>query len=164
MHWYILYFMWIRRIYEFLCIHSNPIWKGRNCRDYRPSHLTFRKHFLPFWFSQSCVVVAYCNKACAVQMYKAFLVRCQCCTKKKKKKKKKKNKKKITLRCMVIGACAVQFLHYIPLYRNTKHHAILNCSAKRVYAPEAHKVINFPTLENKIAMPRLLCLNIFIWS
>ena len=27
--------------YEFFCVHSNPIWKGRNCRDYRPSHLTW---------------------------------------------------------------------------------------------------------------------------
>ena len=49
-----------------------------------------------FDFLDLCVVVAYCNRACAVQMYKALSVRCQCCT------KKKKNKKKITLRCMVI--------------------------------------------------------------
>ena len=60
-HWHIFYFMWLRRIYEFLCVHSNPIWKGRNCRDYRPSHLTFREYFRPFWFSRSCVVLAYCN-------------------------------------------------------------------------------------------------------
>ena len=33
-------------------------------------------------------------------------------------------------RCMVIGARAVQFLHYIPLYRNTQHYATLNCSVK----------------------------------
>ena len=46
------------------------------------------------------------------------------------KTKKKKNKKKITLRCMVIGTCAVQFLHYIPLYRNTQHYATHNCSVK----------------------------------
>ena len=31
---------------------------------------------------------------------------------------------------MVIGTCAVQFLHYIPLYRNTQHHATLNRSVK----------------------------------
>ena len=43
------------------------------------------------------------------------------------------------LSCMVIGACAFRFLHYIPLYRNTQHYATLNCSVKRVYAPEAHK-------------------------
>ena len=54
--------MWLRRIYDFLCIHSNPIWKGRNCRDYRPPHLTFREYFRPLWFSRSCVVVAYCNR------------------------------------------------------------------------------------------------------
>ena len=60
-HWHIFYFMWLRRIYEFSCVHSNPIWKGRNCRDYRPSHLTFRDYFRPFWFSRSCIVVAYCN-------------------------------------------------------------------------------------------------------
>ena len=29
---------------------------------------------------------------------------------------------------MVIGTCAVQFLHYIPVYRNTKHYVTLNCS------------------------------------
>ena len=34
----------------------------------------------------------------------------------------------ITLRCMVIGACAVQFLHYIPVYRNTQDYATLNCN------------------------------------
>ena len=62
-------------------------------------------------------------------MYKALSVRCQRCT-----------KKKITLRCMVIGTYAVQFLRYIPLYRNTKHYATLNCSVKRVYAPQAHKI------------------------
>ena len=107
-HWHIFYFMWLRCVYEFLCVHSNPIGKGRNCRDYRPSHLTFRKYFWPFWFSRSCVVAAYCNRACTVQMYKALSVRFQRCT-------KKKNKKKIMLRCMVIGTCAVQFLHYIPL-------------------------------------------------
>ena len=47
-HWHIFYFMWLRRIYEFLCVHSNPIWKGRNCRDYRPSQLTFREYIRPF--------------------------------------------------------------------------------------------------------------------
>ena len=31
---------------------------------------------------------------------------------------------------MVIGACAVKFLHYIPLFRNTPHHATLNCSVE----------------------------------
>ena len=56
-HRHIFYFSWLQRIYEFLCVHSNPIWKGRNCRDYRPSHLTFREYFRPFWFSRSCVVV-----------------------------------------------------------------------------------------------------------
>ena len=61
-HWHIFYFMWLRRIYEFLCVHSYPIWKGRNCRNYHPSHLTFREYFRPFWFSWSCVVVAYCNR------------------------------------------------------------------------------------------------------
>ena len=61
-HWRILYFMWLRRIYEFLCIPSNPIWKGRNFCDYRPSHLTLRKYFRPFWFSRYYVVVAYCNR------------------------------------------------------------------------------------------------------
>ena len=56
-HWHIFYFLWLQRIYEFLCVHSNPIWKGRNCRDYRPSHMTFCEYFRPFWFSRSCVVV-----------------------------------------------------------------------------------------------------------
>ena len=84
-------------------------------------------------FSILCSIsVWYCNRACAVQMYKALLVRCQRCT-----------KKKITLRYTVIGTCAVQFLHYLPLYRNTQHYATLNCSVKRVYAPEAHKIILF---------------------
>ena len=63
-------------------------------------------------------------------MYKALSVRCQPCTKKKKN----------TLRCIVIGACAVRFLHYIPLYRNTQHYATLNCSVKRVYAPGSRKI------------------------
>ena len=62
--------------------------------------------------------------ACAVQMYKALSARCQSCT------NKKKNKKKITLRCIVIGAYAVQFLHCIPVYRNIQHYATLNCSTK----------------------------------
>ena len=57
-HWHIFYFMWLRRIHEFLCVQLNPIWKGRNCRDYRPSHLTFREYFRPFLFSRSCVVVS----------------------------------------------------------------------------------------------------------
>ena len=121
--------MWLRRIYEFSCVHSNPIWKSRNCRDYRPSHLTFREYFRPFWFSRSRVVVACFNRACAVQMHKALSVRCQGCAK----------NKNIMLRCIVIGACAVQFLHYVPLYRNTQHYATLYCSIKRVYAPEAYK-------------------------
>ena len=60
-HWRIFYFMWLRRIYEFFCVHSNPIWKGWNYRDYRPSNLIFREYFRLFWFSRSCVVVAYCN-------------------------------------------------------------------------------------------------------
>ena len=34
------------------------------------------------------------------------------------------------LRCIVIGACAVKFLHYVPLYRNIQHYATLNCSIK----------------------------------
>ena len=59
-------------------------------------------------------------------MYKALSVRCERCT------KKKTNKKNITLRCMVIGTRAVQFLHYIPLYRNTQHYATLNCSVKTI--------------------------------
>ena len=54
-HWRVFYFMWLRRIYEFLCVHSNPIWKGRNCCDYRSSHLTFREYFRLFWFFRSCV-------------------------------------------------------------------------------------------------------------
>ena len=57
-------------------------------------------------------------------MYKALSVRCQRCT------KKKKNEKKIMLCCIVIGACAVQFLHYVTLYRNIQHYATLNCSIK----------------------------------
>ena len=61
-HWRIFYFILLRRIYKFFCVHSNPIWKGRNCRDYRPSPLTFREYLRPFWFSRSCVVVAYCNR------------------------------------------------------------------------------------------------------
>ena len=61
-HWRIFYFMWLRRIYEFFRVHSNSIWKGRNCRDYRPSHLTFREYFQPFLSSWSCLVVAYCNR------------------------------------------------------------------------------------------------------
>ena len=30
----------------------------------------------------------------------------------------------------VVGACTVEFLHYVLLYRNTKHYATLNCSLK----------------------------------
>ena len=48
-------------------------------------------------------------------------------------------KEKILLRCIVIVACAVQFLHYVPLYRNTQHYATFDCSVKRIYAPEGHK-------------------------
>ena len=103
-HWHIFYFIWLRRIYEFLCVHSNPIWNVRNCRDYRPSHLTFRKYFRPFWISRFCVVVAYCNRRMRSSNVQGFVgTRCQRCT------KKKKNKKKITLRCIVIGAWLVQF-------------------------------------------------------
>ena len=69
-HWHIFYFMWLRSIYEFLCVHSNPIWKGWNCRDYRPSHLTFREYFRPFWFSRSCVEVAYCNRRMQIEKAK----------------------------------------------------------------------------------------------
>ena len=36
----------------------------------------------------------------------------------------------IILRYIVIGACAIQFLHYAPLYRNTQHYATLNCRIK----------------------------------
>ena len=61
-YWHIFYFMWLRRIYEFLCVYSNQIWKGRNCRDNCSSHLTFCEYFRPFWFSRSCVVAAYCNR------------------------------------------------------------------------------------------------------
>ena len=61
-HWHIFYFMWLRCVYEFLCVYSNPFWKGWNWRDYRPSHLTFREYFRPFWFSRSCVEAAYCNR------------------------------------------------------------------------------------------------------
>ena len=57
-HWRIFYFMWLRRIYKFFCLHSNPIWKAHNCCDYRPSHLTFREYFRLFWFCRSCVVVS----------------------------------------------------------------------------------------------------------
>ena len=31
---------------------------------------------------------------------------------------------------MVIGACVIQFLNYISLYRNTQHYATLSCSVK----------------------------------
>ena len=61
------------------------------------NELKFRDYFQPFWFSRSCVVVAYCNRACAVQMYKALSVRCQRYT------KKKKDKKTIVLLCIVIN-------------------------------------------------------------
>ena len=43
---------------------------------------------------------------------------------------KEEDKMKITLCGMVIGTCAVQFLHYIPLYRNTQNYSTLNCSVK----------------------------------
>ena len=45
------------------------------------------------------------------------------------------------LRCMAIGACAVLFLHYIPLYRNTKHYATLKCNVKTSLRADAHKNI-----------------------
>ena len=32
--------------------------------------------------------------------------------------------------CIVIGACAVQLLHYAVLYRNIQHYATLNCRIK----------------------------------
>ena len=48
MHWRIFYFMWLRLIYEFFGVHSNPIWKGRNCRLYRSSHLKFHEYFRNF--------------------------------------------------------------------------------------------------------------------
>ena len=44
--------------------------------------------------------------------------------------KKKNKKKKITLHCIVIGACALQFILYVSLYRNTQQYATLNCSIK----------------------------------
>ena len=40
---------------------------------------------------------------------------------------------------MAMGACAVQFLHFIPLPRNVLHCATVNFSEKRVCAPVAHK-------------------------
>ena len=67
-------------------------------------------------------------------MYKALSVRCQQCT--------KKNKKKIVLRCMAIGACAVKFLHFIPLYSAIYYIALLfTVAKKRVCAPVAHKIV-----------------------
>ena len=44
----------------------------------------------PFWFSRSCVVVAFCNRRSLLSLQW------------QRSTKKKKNKKKITLRCMVI--------------------------------------------------------------
>ena len=70
-------------------------------------------------------------------MYKALSVRCQRCTK----------KKKITLRCMVIGTCAVQFLRYFPLYRNTQHYATLTCSVKMsLRAGGAYNILESPDI------------------
>ena len=116
-HWRIFYFMWLRRIYEFFCVHSNPIWKGRNCRDYRPSHLKFREYSRPFWFSRSWVVVAYCNRRMRSSNVQGFVstVPTLC------EEEEEEEEKKIMLRCIVIGACAVQFLHNVALYRNTQH-------------------------------------------
>ena len=78
--------------------------------------------YLTWHFANTSGNFGYLDLAWAVQMYKALSVRCQRCT--------KKNKKKITLRCFVISACAVPFLHYVPLYRNTQYSATLNCSIK----------------------------------
>ena len=36
----------------------------------------------------------------------------------------------VTCRRIVIGTCAVQFLHYAPLFRNTQHYATLNYRIK----------------------------------
>ena len=126
MHWHIFYFMWLRRIYEYFCVHSNPIWNGRNYRDYRPSHLIFREYFRPFWFSRSCVVVAYCNRRIHSSNVQGFVSTVPTLY----ETKKKKNRKKIMLRSIAIGACAVQFLHYVPLYRNPQHYATLKYSIK----------------------------------
>ena len=41
---------------------------------------------------------------------------------------------------MALCACAVQFLHFIPLQRNILHCATVNCNEKRVCAPVAHKI------------------------
>ena len=74
-------------------------------------------------------------------MYKALSVGCYRCT------KKKKNKKKIVLRCMAIGACAVQFLHFISLSRNTQHCATLNSSEKTsLRAGGTENIIHFSQL------------------
>ena len=50
---------------------------------------------------------------------------------------------------ILIGACAVQFLHYAPLYRNTQHNATLNGRKKRVNAPESHNSILRAQAHNK---------------
>ena len=41
---------------------------------------------------------------------------------------------------MAMGECAVQFLYFIPFWRNVLHCATVNCSEKRVCAPVAHKM------------------------
>ena len=149
MHWRIFYYMWLRRIYEFLCVHSNPIWKCRNCRDYCPFHLTFREYLRPFWFSRSCVVVAYCNRRMRSSNVQGFASMVPTLYKEEEG-------------CIVIGARAVQFLHYVPLYRNTQHYTTLNCSIKTRYAPEAHKInvkdhgcISFISWQTKIIKKNL---------
>ena len=122
-HWRIFYFMWLWRIYEFFCVDSNPIKKVRNYRDYRPSHLKFREYFWPFWFSRSCVVVAYCNRrmrSSNVQVFVIFVMF--------KLMFKKCSKKKIMFRCIVIGECAVQLfnINYNNYYSINYYNKLLN--------------------------------------
>ena len=84
------------------------------CEHYRSSRNN--PHYAPRHIIYYLLLSATRNKI-------SMSVRCQRCTEKKKNKK-------IRLRCIVIGACAVQILHYIPLYRHTQHYATLNCSVK----------------------------------
>ena len=111
MHWHIFYFMWLWRIYEFLFVHSNPISKGRNCRDYRPSHLKFREYFRPFWFSRFCVVVAYCNRCMRSSNVRGFV--------------------SMVFNFYISFLCSAT--HNIAL--------LSTVAKKRVYAPEIHKIM-----------------------